>query len=155
MEKEADQQVCVESHALPADEHQQIVVRQYQGEHEEHEKVHVCEEAIEAAFMRHVADRVNVNQEPDSGDHQDHHGGELVKIKAKWRREISGGNPGADGLLIRHMPGHMGDGPERPAKGDGGEEERNKRNNCILEMPSEKAIDGSSSERQQGNDPEI
>jgi hypothetical protein len=49
----------------------------------------------------------------------------------------------------------LSDGPKSPTKGRGSEEERDKRDNCVLEVPSEKAIDGRSGEWQQGNDPEI
>ena len=37
--EEANQQIGSEAHALPADEHEQVVVRQHQREHEEHEQV--------------------------------------------------------------------------------------------------------------------
>ena len=92
-EEKADQQVRRKAHAFPAHEHQQIVVRQHQREHEEHEEVQVGEEPIIAAFMRHVPDRINMNQEADAGDHQHHDHRELVKLEAERRGERASGDP--------------------------------------------------------------
>ena len=78
IEVEADQQIAAQSHAFPADEQHQVIGRQHQRQHEEHEEVQVGEEAVIAAFMRHVADGVNVDERADAGDHQQHDGGELV-----------------------------------------------------------------------------
>ena len=77
-EVEADQQVTAQAHAFPADEQQQIIRRQHQGEHEEHEQVQIREEAVVAFFVRHVADGVNVNQRADAGDDHQHDHGQLV-----------------------------------------------------------------------------
>ena len=63
-EVEADQQVAAQPDAFPSDEHHQVVRAEHQNQHEEHEQVQVGEEPVIAAFMRHVADRVNVNQQP-------------------------------------------------------------------------------------------
>src|SRR5579864_5835072 len=41
-------------------------------EHEEHEEVEIREETIEAALFPHIADRVDMNEESDAGDHQQH-----------------------------------------------------------------------------------
>src|SRR5258708_2749439 len=91
LEKEkADQQVGSQSDALPAHEHQQIIVRQDQSEHKEHEEIQVRKEAIVTAFMPHVADGVNVNQETDARNYQHHNHRELVKIETERRRETAG-----------------------------------------------------------------
>src|SRR5579864_8067663 len=118
--EETNQQIGRETHAFPAHEHQQIVVRQHQREHEEHEEVQVRKEPIVAAFMRHVSDRVNMNQEPDAGDHQHHDHGELVKIKTERRGERAGGDPcgkrfnvGQGNTAARP---HSPDGPRGPSE---------------------------------------
>ena len=51
LEVEADEQVGGEADALPADEHQQVVVGQHQHQHEEHEQVQVGEEAPVAVVV--------------------------------------------------------------------------------------------------------
>ena len=63
-EPESDQQIRRQAHAFPADKHQQVVAGQNQRQHEEHEQVQVAEEAVEAAFLPHVADRIDVIRKP-------------------------------------------------------------------------------------------
>ncbi len=86
-EPEADQQVGRQPHAFPPDEHLQVVARQHQREHEKHEQVEVGEEAIEAAFLPHVAHRIDVNQEADPGHDQQHHQCELIEIELEICQE--------------------------------------------------------------------
>ena len=71
----ADEEVRAETDALPADEHDQEVAPQNEGEHEEAEEVQVAEEARYAAprLVLDVADRVDVDQEADAGDDEQHH----------------------------------------------------------------------------------
>ena len=89
MEVEADQQVAAQSHAFPADEQQHVVVRQHQHQHEEDEQVQVAEEAVVAVVVRHVAGGVDVDQEADAGDHQDHHGAERVEQEAPVDEKVA------------------------------------------------------------------
>src|SRR6202521_6166858 len=70
MEIESDEQIRAEAHALPAYEHQRIIVRQNEREHGEHEQVQVSKETVIPAFMRHVASRVNVDQRSDASHKQ-------------------------------------------------------------------------------------
>ena len=82
VEVEADQQVAAQSHAFPADEQQHVVVRQHQHQHEEDEQIEVAEEAVVAVVVRHVAGGVDVDQETDAGDDQDHHRAERIEQEA-------------------------------------------------------------------------
>ncbi len=92
-EVETDEQVAAQAHAFPADEEQHEIGGENQNQHEEHEEIQVGEEAVVAAFVRHVAGGVNVNQEADAGDDQHHHDGELVQLQVESRAEIPGDNP--------------------------------------------------------------
>ncbi len=74
VEPERDQQVRAQAHALPAQEHQQVVVGQDEDEHGEHEEVQVGEEAVVAAVAAHVADRVVVHEHADRADDDQHDG---------------------------------------------------------------------------------
>ncbi len=87
LEVEADQQVRGEPHALPADEHEQEVLRQHQREHEEHEEVEVGEEPPVTLFVRHVTDGVDVDQEADAGDDKQHDQRELIEGEGEVRVE--------------------------------------------------------------------
>ena len=107
VEIETDQQVAAQPHAFPADEQQDVVVGQHQHQHEEHEQVEVAEEAVVAVIVGHVADGVDVDQEADSGDHQDHHGAERIEQKAPI------------GLKRGHVPvGHVERHPGDPGELD-------------------------------------
>ena len=97
-EPEADQQIGREADALPADEHQQVVVGQHQRQHEKHEQVQIGEEAVEAAFLPHVADGINVDEEADAGDDQQHHQRKLVELEGEVDLEISSAHPGCERL---------------------------------------------------------
>ena len=84
----ADEQVRAEADALPADEHDQVVAAQHQREHEEAEQVQVREVARHAAarLVVHVGGRVDVDQEPDPRDDQDHH--RRQRIEAERPRDV-------------------------------------------------------------------
>ena len=73
LEPEPDQQVGAEPDALPAHEHQRQVAAQHEQQHEEREQVQVREVAHALLVVRHVADRVDVDQRADAGDDQHHH----------------------------------------------------------------------------------
>src|ERR1700722_2057834 len=68
MEKKSNDEVGAEANAFPANEHEHIVVGEDEGEHGEHEEVEVPEEAVVAAFMRHVADGINMDEHADAGN---------------------------------------------------------------------------------------
>src|SRR6202041_2325778 len=71
VEVKSDEQIAARAHAFPADEEQEEVIGEYQHQHGEHEEIQVAEEAVVAAFVRHVAGGVDVNQETDAGDDED------------------------------------------------------------------------------------
>src|SRR5579863_9833021 len=63
-EVKSDQQVTAQAHSLPADEQKQVIRSKHQHQHEKHEQVEVGEEAVITAFVRHVADRVDMISRP-------------------------------------------------------------------------------------------
>ena len=69
-EVEADQQVRAQAHALPADEHEYVVIPQDERQHGEHKQVQVAKEPVVPALVRHVSNRVNVDQHADAGYEQ-------------------------------------------------------------------------------------
>ena len=92
-EPEADQQVGAETHAFPADEHDREARPQHQHQHEHHEEVEVREVARVPRVLLHVADAEQVDQAPDAGDDQQHHGGELVHLKRHVELERADRHP--------------------------------------------------------------
>ena len=82
VEIKSDQQVGAQPHSFPPDKHHHVVVGQDQGEHRKHEEVQIGEEAIIAAVVPHVSGRIDVNQETDSGNDQDHDGRKRIQLKS-------------------------------------------------------------------------
>ena len=115
MEIKTDQQIGTQPHALPANKHQHIVIGKDQREHGEHEEVEVPEEAVIAAFMRHVSGGINMDEQPDAGDKQQPDAGERVEQETRVGLERSlrpvfgrighvagaGAEPGVEDGLIR------------------------------------------------------
>ncbi len=65
-------------------------VGKHQREHGEHEEIHVAEEAVVAAIVRHIADGVDVNQEADAGDDEDHDAGKRIEKESPIGHEANG-----------------------------------------------------------------
>ena len=87
-EIETDQQVAAQAHAFPSDEQQHVVRGEHQDEHEKHEQIQVGEEAVVAAFVRHVAGGIDVDEPADAGDDQQHDDGELIDLQIEARAEV-------------------------------------------------------------------
>src|SRR5580692_10558585 len=92
-EPEPNQQIRRQTHTLPPDEHHQVVIGQHQRQHEKHEQVQIGEETVIAGILRHVANGVDVNEETNSGDDQQHDQRELIQIKREIDAEGTGSNP--------------------------------------------------------------
>ena len=175
MEIETDQQIRTQAHAFPAHEHQDIVVRQDQREHGEHEQVQVSEEAVVAAFMRHVADGINVDQHAHAGDKQQPDGGERIEQEAgigveRGRSAVVldvvhvagvGAQPGVDDLLVRLagiVVGVSGVLPDRAAGEDKRQHHRadtNRADRRLLQLAAEKEHDGRAEGGQQRDEPDV
>ena len=116
LEPEPDQQVGAEPDPLPTDEHDQHVRPENQVQHEEREQVQVGEEPAETGVVAHVAERVDVDQQADAGDHQDHQHRERVEAVGPVHPHAR--DPGEKGLL---------DPGGRPALGEEHREEEAER----------------------------
>ena len=60
-----DEQVRTQTHAFPADEHQQKIIRQNERQHREHKQIQIREKAIKTFIAVHITGRKNVNQQTD------------------------------------------------------------------------------------------
>ncbi|MPM40358.1 hypothetical protein SDC9_86998 [bioreactor metagenome] len=126
---EADQQVGRQTDALPAEEQQQVVVRQHQDQHRRDEQVQVGEEPAPVGVVGHVADRVDVDQRPDTGDQQGEQDRQLVDPQPEARRPAARVDPfvqrGAHHALVRRTQQHLGEQAggdrERPDRHQGGQ----------------------------------
>ena len=75
---EADQQIGGEADALPAEEHLEEVVGRHQHQHGEGEEREIGEEARPVRIVRHVADRIDVDERRDGRHDDQHHGRQRV-----------------------------------------------------------------------------
>ena len=75
---ETDQQVTREPDAFPADVQQQVVVGEHQYQHRGDEQVQVAEELASIGVVRHVAERIDVDQRANDGDQQDEDNRQLI-----------------------------------------------------------------------------
>jgi hypothetical protein len=89
----ANQQVAAKAHTFPSDEEQHVVRGHHQDEHEEHEQVQVGEETVVPALVRHVAGRIDVDEEAHTGDDHQHDYGELIDLQIEAGAEIAGNDP--------------------------------------------------------------
>ena len=75
---EPDQQVRAQPHALPPEVQHEVVGSEDEHQHEEHEQVHVGEEAPVPRIASHVADGIDVDQRADPRDDEDHRRADAV-----------------------------------------------------------------------------
>ena len=158
-EPETDQQVAAQAHAFPAHEHQHHVRGQHQRQHEKYEQVQVGKETVVAVFMRHVAGGINVHQQADESDHEQHDHGELIDLQREVNFENSRGNPGevvADpGNLLRRKLRefanrfHGGEEGERDGSDADGVDHR------LGPVFAQQAIQGRAQQGQGDDDPEM
>ena len=166
-EIEADQKVGAKPHAFPAHKQQQVVVRQHQREHGEHEQVHVPEEAVVAAFVGHVADGVNVDQKSDSRDDQDHYGRERVEQESPVGLEVrrlavghveeAAGQPGVEDRFkaMLRLRGQLQDGHQREEERDSDHARTENAHRSIRESLPEQEHQERSGRRKERDHPDV
>ena len=98
---EPDQQVRAEPHALPAHEHDEQAVAQHEQQHERGEEVQVREVArvLRRLLLDHVGRRIDVDEEADAGDDQDHHRRQRIEPEPERHLEVRRADPGEQRLL--------------------------------------------------------
>ena len=83
LEPEADQQIGSQAHAFPANKQQEGISSEHKNCHEKHEQVHVREISPVSLVIVHVADGINVDQETNARDDEQHNQRKLVENKAE------------------------------------------------------------------------
>ncbi len=90
---EPDQQVAHRPDALPADEEQREVRAEDQDGHREDEEVQVGEVLGLPVVLGHVADRVEVDEQADTGDDQGHEARQRIEMQLERHVERAGRKP--------------------------------------------------------------
>ena len=101
---ETDQQVRTQTHAFPAQIHQQQVIGQDQNHHAGDKQVGVGEEAGVTLFTAHIPGGEHVDQEADAGDHGEHSQGETIQHQVETDVEITDRHPGPQRHAERLTP---------------------------------------------------
>ena len=158
-EPEADQQIRTQPDTFPADEHHREARAEHQHEHERRKQVQIREVARELGVVLrvHVRRRVQVDQRPDAGDHQNHQGRERIEVERERNIEPPGREPGIDDLIQRaHAADRLGreqraDGRHGHAKGQRHRAGRDAAGGALRQTPPERRVEEESDERQQRN----
>ena len=159
----ADEQIAGEADAFPSDEEENVIGGEDEDEHEEHEEVEVGKEAVVAAFVRHVAGGIDVNEEADAGDDENHDHGQLVHLEVEARAEkiatayeIGNCDPVEEFLVNKFLAlfEEFADGFERGGKGEARGGERDGVDDFVRPVFAEKAVDCRAEEGQSRDDPE-
>src|SRR4029077_12931239 len=127
--------------------------------HEKHEKVQVAEEAVVAAFMLHVAGGIDVNQQADERNGQQHHDRELIHLERKIHAKRACGDPREIVPHPRYLAGRqlhkfahqLSNCHERERH----RTDRNGIHRSLRPIVAQKAVDGGARQRQRENDPEM
>ena len=93
-EPESDQEIGTDAHDFPADEEQQDIVGDDQGEHGAGEKRNQREEARLTRVVSHVADGINEDHQNGDGHHDQHDHGGRIDQNAHEKRGIACIHPG-------------------------------------------------------------
>ena len=93
---EADEQIGGEANALPAEEELDEVVGRHQRQHGEGEERQVGEEPRPVRVVRHVADRVDVDERRHRRDHDQHHHGQRIDAERPVDRQRARTEPVED-----------------------------------------------------------
>src|SRR6185369_16208835 len=175
MEIETDQQIGAQAHALPTHEHQGIVVPQDKGEHGEHEQVEISEEAVVAAFVRHVSGGIDMDERAHAGDKQQPDGRERIKQEAGISVELSrraipldvvhgaiiGAQPGVDDLLeglpriVVRVSGVLPNRKTGEHKCQRNRAYADRAHGSLLQFAAEEEHDGRTEGREQRDEPDV
>src|SRR5882724_5379057 len=76
-----DQEIGTETHTLPTDEQHKKIISHHQQEHEEDKQVQINEKTNHPFIVPHIAERIDMDQEADAGDDEQHHRGQGIDLK--------------------------------------------------------------------------
>ena len=123
LEPEPDEKIGAEPDSFPSDKHENEVGGHDQDEHGECKEVQVSEIARVSLVVPHVADRINMDEEADSGDDKGHDRRQGVELEGEVGAEPADLNPGEKVFNQRQC--FVGS-PEKTPEREGGNDEGSK-----------------------------
>src|SRR5258707_5897961 len=126
--------------------------------HEEHEEVEVGEETPVALFMRHIADRVDVDQKADAGHDAEHDEGQVVDSEGEADGEAGDCNPRLTNDLDDAGSAfalHEDPEPRDDRRRGRGADERDSRDERARQLAADGSVDEEAGEGKQRNQPEV
>ena len=93
-EPEADEQIGGQTHAFPAEEHLQQIVRGHEHQHREGEEREIGEETRLIRVFVHIAPAIEVDERGNAGDDDKHHRRQRIDPQFPHRIEAVGMQPG-------------------------------------------------------------
>ena len=155
-EIKTDQQVAAQAHTFPTHEHQQEVLGQHQDQHEEHEQIQVAEKTVVTAFVRHVADGIEVNQQADAGNHEQHHGREAIHKEVHADLQRAALKPREIAFRMRGIQRiQRPQGPHDVGERHGHGSNANEIDQRLGQTLAKQAVDQKPKQREEGDEPEI
>src|SRR4030095_2084225 len=76
-----DEEIGAETHPPPPDEEHKKIISHHQQEHKEDKQVHINEKTNHPFIVPHIAERIDMDQEADAGDDEQHHRGQGINLK--------------------------------------------------------------------------
>ncbi len=163
LEPETDQQERAQTHALPAHEQHQVVVRQHQDQHHRQEEIEIDEETLEARIAVHVADGVDMNQRAHAGDHHQHDARQPIDVQAHLDGRLTDREEGEqrhiEAVVEPNLFGrqaqqrdHHG---QRDGKGQRGKEHRRPADDPLAALAAAEQVDQHSDERKNDDQPGV
>src|SRR5690606_26159082 len=93
LEVVADEQVGTQTHQLPENKEEEEVVGQYQAQHAERKEGEDRVITLVTDVAVHIAGGVNMHQQADEGDDDQHHRRQLIHLEAQVQTQVAVDGP--------------------------------------------------------------
>ena len=154
-EPERDEQKGAEANQFPPHEEQQIVRAQHQDEHRDDKQVQVGKEAGIARVVGHVAHGVEVDQEANARDDEQHQARQRVHQELHGDDKVTRPNPLEEGdgelLVFPLQPVQPQDDDDRHQKGQGHDARPKQAHDAPTQAVAPQAVDDDAQQGEENN----
>ena len=100
MVKAYDSKIGTTTYPFPANEHKQEVVAHNQKKHGRGKEVEIGKEAVETILFMHIANGINMDDEPNTRNYKHHDKSKRIYLKTEINCEVAGSKPGPNNLFV-------------------------------------------------------